>query len=140
MCIIVTIHRKKFEFYWKRKKIFDKFIASLLYEHMMSHETPAKVIKVTKREKARYKPYPLTTVDFQKLAVTRLKMSSDEAMKHAEKLYQKGIVSYPRTETNSFPYTMNMKRILEQVADGPYQDYISNSIFKNIRYMIIIHT
>jgi DNA topoisomerase-3 len=34
-------------------------------------------------------------------------------MDAAEKLYTKGFISYPRTETNRFPSTMNLKTLLE---------------------------
>jgi DNA topoisomerase-3 len=64
--------------------------------------------------KKRYRPYPLTTVKFQKIATDKLKMSSAQAMSIAEKLYQNGLISYPRTETNAFPKTMNLKTLLQR--------------------------
>lgn len=48
-------------------------------------------------QKKKYRPYPLITVKFQKLVTDKLKMSSAQAMDIAEKLYQKGFISYPRT-------------------------------------------
>jgi DNA topoisomerase-3 len=30
----------------------------------------------------------------------------------AEKLYNRGYISYPRTETNSFPKTLNLKDLI----------------------------
>lgn len=36
------------------------------------------------------RPYPLTTVNFQKLAAKKLRMSSERAMQIAEDLYNKG--------------------------------------------------
>ena len=87
------------------------------------------ITKVSRREKLKFKPYPLTTVNFQKLAVKKLRFSSEKAMKIAESLYQRGIISYPRTETNSFPYTMNLKNILKNICDGPYENYIRKAKF-----------
>ena len=49
---------------------------------------------------------------FQKLATDKLRLSSAEAMKIAEKLYMSGMISYPRTETNAFPKTMNLPNII----------------------------
>lgn len=91
---------------------------------MMRNGGEGRITEVNRTEKLRYKPYPLTTIAFQKLAVKKLRMSSEKAMKIAEKLYQKGIISYPRTETNVFPYTMNLKNILSNISDQPYEDYI----------------
>lgn len=42
-----------------------------------------KIIQRNKNEKKKYRPFPLTTVTFQKLATDKLKMSSAEAMKIA---------------------------------------------------------
>jgi len=67
-----------------------------------------RILQRNKNVKKKYRPYPLTTVKFQKLATDKLKMSSAEAMKIAEKLYQSGYISYPRTETNAFPITINL--------------------------------
>ena len=36
-------------------------------------------------------------------------------MEVAEKLYNKGFISYPRTETNSFP-EMNLREIVDELA------------------------
>jgi DNA topoisomerase-3 len=53
-------------------------------------------------------------------------MSSAEAMKIAESLYQKGFISYPRTETNAFPKTMNMETILQKLTNSEtYTSYIN---------------
>lgn len=116
----------RLEFTWKRKKLFDKFIACVLYKHMMRSGGEGIITNVSRLEKVKYKPYPLTTVNFQKLAVKKLHMSSEQAMKIAENLYQQGIISYPRTETNSFPRTMNLRNIISNICDEPYEDYISS--------------
>lgn len=50
-----------------------------------------------KNPKKKNRPFPLTTVTFQKLATDKLRISSAEAMKIAEKLYTSGYISYPRT-------------------------------------------
>jgi DNA topoisomerase-3 len=45
---------------------------------------------------------PLNTIALQKKASTWLNMASDKTMEVAEKLYQQGVLSYPRTETDFF--------------------------------------
>lgn len=54
----------------------------------------------------------MATIEFEKLATKNLRISAHLAMEIAEKLYNKGFISYPRTETNKFSHTMNLKEIL----------------------------
>lgn len=110
---------------WERIKLFDKHTVAVLFEYS-AKTTIAKVLRIEKKNQTKYKPLPLTTVEFQKLAVSRLRMTSDQAMKAAESLYTAGFISYPRTETNSFPNNFNFKKILESLAqDQDYRAYIN---------------
>lgn len=68
-----------------------------------------------KNPKKKNRPFPLTTVTFQKLATDKLRISSAEAMKIAQKLYTSGYISYPRTETNAFPSTMNIPNLVKRL-------------------------
>lgn len=53
-------------------------------------------------------------------------------MDAAEKLYTKGFISYPRTETNRFPNTMNLKTLLESQKQHPvWGEYARNLIDYN---------
>lgn len=93
-----------------------------------------RILERNKNEKKKYRPYPLTTVAFQKLATDKLKLSSAEAMKIAEKLYQKGFISYPRTETNAFPATMNLKNLVERLNNcRDYQEYVDKLLFNKFK-------
>ena len=76
----------------------------------------------------------MNTIDFQKLASRKLRIGSAKAMDIAEKLYNKGFISYPRTETNAFP-VMDLKGIVDELSQnvsfgsyakklvGNYKDY-----------------
>ena len=47
-------------------------------------------------------------------------------MKIAEKLYSKGFISYPRTETNIFPKEIDLKRLVQmQTADRNWGEFAS---------------
>ncbi|PIO68653.1 DNA topoisomerase [Teladorsagia circumcincta] len=61
----------------------------------------------------------MDTVQLEKLAVRKLKMSAKQAMDIAEKLYNKGYISYPRTETNKFPSNMNLSALVGQLTTSP---------------------
>ena len=62
----------------------------------------------------------------QKLISRKLKINSHVAMEIAEKLYQKGYISYPRTETTVFNPTINLTTFIEEQKKssiwGPYAE------------------
>jgi DNA topoisomerase-3 len=55
----------------------------------------------------------------EKSASRKLKINAKETMQIAEKLYTKGFISYPRTETNIFPKDLNLCSLIEQQANDP---------------------
>ena len=59
----------------------------------------ATVVSVIKKQKIKGRPIPLNTIEAQKLISTKLRISSEQCMQIMEKLYNKGYLSYPRTET-----------------------------------------
>ncbi|VDN37095.1 unnamed protein product [Gongylonema pulchrum] len=74
----------------------------------------ARVLSVIKKPKNRWRPVALDTVELEKLAVRKLKLSAKEAMAVAERLYNKGYISYPRTETNKFPNDIDLSTYVQQ--------------------------
>jgi DNA topoisomerase-3 len=115
--LILEKNQTPFEMIWNRQKLFDKLVAAVIYEIEMN-DPRAIVTNLTRRAQKRFKPLPLTTVELQKLAVSKLKMSSDIAMKVAESLYTRGFISYPRTETNSFPTSFDFKKIISSLKSN----------------------
>ena len=59
------------------------------------------------------RPVPLATVEMTKLGATKLRQPAQRTMELAEALYQSGFVSYPRTETDSFPATMDLAALVQ---------------------------
>lgn len=56
----------------------------------------AKVVLVDKHPKTRARPIAMDTIELEKLGVRLLKMSAKRVMTAAEKLYTRGLISYPR--------------------------------------------
>lgn len=96
------------KFQWDRGKIFDKVICFIIYQKSVE-AGKAKVTKYQTRKTTRRRPQPLNTIQMQKLISSRLKISPSNAMKIAEKLYNMGYLSYPRTETTQFKKGFNLK-------------------------------
>lgn len=61
-------------------------------------------------------------------------MPSHEAMDIAEKLYNKGFISYPRTETQRYSFSENLKRYVEQQNSNPFWGEYAEILIKKGRY------
>ncbi|USP73235.1 DNA topoisomerase [Curvularia clavata] len=100
--VIKLLYQKagiKVNFSWARKHLFDRMTAIVLYEWCLNSQT-AQVQKVKTKPTSKWRPLPLTTLELQKCGSRFLGMNSQKILQLAEKLYQKGWISYPRTETD----------------------------------------
>jgi DNA topoisomerase-1 len=59
------------------------------------------VVKITKKETQRKPPAPFITSTMLQKASSRLKMGTDETTRHAKTLFEKGLVTYIRTDEPS---------------------------------------
>ncbi|KAJ8065608.1 hypothetical protein OCU04_006284 [Sclerotinia nivalis] len=120
-------------FNWKRNRLFDRAVVIILFERCLAAKI-AKVTKVQEKPTKKWKPLPLTTVELQKAASRWLHMNSQTAMTAAESLYNKGFISYPRTETDRFDKGMNLRALVEkQIQDnrwGPFAQNLINGGFR----------
>ena len=57
--------------------------------------------------------------EMEKLCSRKLKITAKETMNIAEKLYTKGFISYPRTETNIFPSSVDLNHLIQQQTQDP---------------------
>jgi DNA topoisomerase-3 len=123
----------KATFKWKRDKVYDRSTCLCLYEACI-YSTIARVVSVEARPSAKNKPLPLTTVELQKRCSKWLHLSSEQTMKAAESLYNKGYISYPRTETSKFKDGTDLRALLElQQEHNCWGRYIKEQLFhKNL--------
>ncbi|KAL3423667.1 DNA topoisomerase [Phlyctema vagabunda] len=113
-------------FNWKRNRLFDRAAVVILFERCLDAKI-AKVTKVLQKPAKRWKPLPLTTVELQKMATKYLRMNSQQAMTIAEGLYNKGFISYPRTETDRFDKAMDLRALVQkQVQDNRWGNFANN--------------
>ncbi|EGG19640.1 DNA topoisomerase III [Cavenderia fasciculata] len=110
-------------FGWKRKRLFDHAPAFILYEKCLDNPL-ATVIDIQKKNHNK----------LQKSASSKLRISSDRTMKIAEELYNKGFISYPRTETSQFIDGTDFQGLIGlQTGDpqwGQYATRLLNGEFK----------
>jgi len=101
-------------FHWQRGNVFDRFTVTVLYDLCMKNIGFARVLDVSGSASKRHRPPPLNTVALQMKASQYCRMSSAETMEVAEKLYQQGILSYPRTETDYFKEGTDLTVLIDE--------------------------
>uniref|UniRef100_A0A6P7FEZ4 DNA topoisomerase n=1 Tax=Diabrotica virgifera virgifera TaxID=50390 RepID=A0A6P7FEZ4_DIAVI len=101
------------DFNWKRDRLFDKNACEAILD--ICKENPvATVENVEGKEKSKWRPLPLDTVEMEKNVSRKLKINAKDTMQIAERLYTQGFISYPRTETNIFPKELNLGSLVQQ--------------------------
>lgn len=64
----------------------------------------------------------------EKLATRKLRIGAKTAMQIAERLYSKGFISYPRTETNIFPDGIDLVHLVRvQTGDNRWAGMLHSS-------------
>lgn len=123
---IKVMHKKQdieVNFNWSRVHLFDRPATTIIFEQCLDAKQ-AKITKVQKKPTSKWRPLPLTTVELQMQGSRFLRMSGQEIMKVAEKLYQQGWISYPRTETDQFPRDFDLRGIIrKQTGDDNWGQY-----------------
>ncbi|TDG42742.1 hypothetical protein AWZ03_010848 [Drosophila navojoa] len=113
--VLHSIEDLTVEFNWARNRLFDKEACeNYLVLCLAEPEPRATVESVVVKPKHKWRPTPLDTVEMEKMGSRKLKLSAKETMTIAEKLYSKGFISYPRTETNQFSKEFELAPLVEQ--------------------------
>ncbi|KAJ2525454.1 DNA topoisomerase 3-alpha [Coemansia sp. RSA 2049] len=112
-------------FSWKRTKLFDQEVCFAFYARCMARQPVlAQITSVRSRPKEKWRPLPLTTVELQKCCARYLRMAPDRIMAVAESLYNKGFLSYPRTETDQFDTGMDLRGLVAKLTQyQPFAEY-----------------
>ena len=76
------------------------------------------------------RPTALNTVSLLKYCTKNFGMSSHNAMGIAERLYLQGFLTYPRTETTSYPKNFDFKYLVQNLAG--YSDSRISNFAKNL--------
>ncbi|CAN8022259.1 unnamed protein product [Ixodes persulcatus] len=103
---------------WERGRIFDREVA-MVFLTQISNCKEALITDVTQKEKSKPRPVALNTVELMRIASSGLGMGPHHAMQVAERLYIQGYISYPRTETTSYPENFDLRGTLHQIQRVP---------------------
>ncbi|KAK7099050.1 hypothetical protein V1264_003246 [Littorina saxatilis] len=103
---------------WERVRVFDKEVAQMFVNLIRSGDK-ACVLDTVQKKGEKTKPLALNTVEMLRVASSGLGLSPHHTMQIAERLYIQGYISYPRTETNNYPDSFDLKGTLRQQQDHP---------------------
>ncbi len=127
--IIFEKQKTKFEATHKKGKIFDIELAKRIYEKVKS-EKKGVVKNIKTKTKTLLRPTPFNTTSFLR-AASAIGVSTNQAMNLGESLYQKGLISYPRTDNTVYPSSLDLKEILNVVSqDKEYREFVKEILKK----------
>ena len=98
--------------FWDEKQVTEIF-------NKIKDTKEATIIKVDKKTQNEYPPSPFSTTTFLE-SVSYLGFSAAKAMNIAEELYMSGLISYPRTDNTVYPFSINIKGILQKLLDSNF--------------------
>ena len=106
---------KKFDAQHKKGRFWEKSEAEAAFLRKAEHG----IVKgVRSSKKVLKRPIPFNTTEFLRQA-TAIGFSAGQAMDLAESLYQKGIISYPRTDNTVYSKTLDLREILGEISKVP---------------------
>jgi DNA topoisomerase-3 len=98
-------------FTWQRHRLFHRAACLTLYEDCLDRGC-AVVTQRVRKPKSKWRPVPLSTIEMTKKLSRCRHMSAKRIQETAEKLYSKGIISYPRTETEIFRSDFDLRSLI----------------------------
>ncbi len=109
--VCVDVHGKVVLLEWQRGRLFDQGIIET-FVSIIQDDTDLICSSVKTSESQRTRPQPMNTVEMLKMASSRLGLSPMATMRAAEDLYLSGYLSYPRTESTSYPPSFDIRDAL----------------------------
>lgn len=138
-CVIYTLQAtaehngKSFELDWSRERVFDSDVTTLLLNRVKASRQFV-VEDLVIKEGQKDKPCALNTVELLRVCSSSLGISPANAMSVAEHLYTRGYISYPRTETTSYPAGCDFISTVKQQLNGQFgsvaQKILSEGVVK----------
>ncbi len=114
---LATIQTKDSEFLaeYKKGRVFDEKTAEKLRK--IKNEKKAEINSVEEKKRRMPPPKPFNTTSFLRSAAA-IGFSVPNAMRIVQGLYMKGYVSYPRTDSEAYPPTLDLKEILNELRNS----------------------
>lgn len=136
LAILVNREKERLAFqkkpYWELRAVFEKGSEKFEAEHkkgkfwgkkepedIFSQKHGGGIVKsISSSQRVLKRPTPFNTTDFLRQATT-IGFSASQAMEIAERLYQEGYTSYPRTDNTVYPPTLDIRGVLDEISKVP---------------------
>jgi len=112
----------------KTEKFWDKAEAEKVIENVNGVRT-GTVTSVTKSQRESAPPSPFNTTAFLS-AATNVGISTSNAMRIAETLYMRGLISYPRVDNTVYPDSLDLRELLEMLMASPQLGALATELLK----------
>lgn len=133
LAVVVQRERERLAFksraYWEIRAVFEKNKKEFEAEHkkgkfwekseaeraLLEKQEFGLVKEIKSSKRTLKKPVPFNTTEFLRQA-TSIGFSPAQAMDIAERLYQQGYTSYPRTDNTVYPPSLDLKATLREIS------------------------
>ncbi len=114
--------------YWEAIIDFNGFNASSRFNEKPLISNDSGVVKDVKvNERVVNPPSPFNTTSYLTAAAS-LGFSGVNAMRIAESLYLKGLISYPRTDNTVYPKSINLRKIVSDLGRDEFSEFLKKDL------------
>ncbi|MBU4193916.1 MAG: DNA topoisomerase I, partial [Actinobacteria bacterium] len=110
----------------KTERFTEEDAARAAFDHVAEE---GKVTSVMTRERRMKPPAPFNTTSFL-AAASSLKISPARAMRIAEGLYTRGIISYPRVDNTAYPESLDLREVLRSISGADVVGPLAGELLK----------
>lgn len=117
--IDITFNKKRdFAAHYKDQPITEKEKADKIYSSVKGQN--GTVTSFERKNEKIYKPIPFNTTEFLREA-SRIGVVPAKAMNIAESLYNRGLISYPRTDNTVYNKSISFKNVLSKLLNSEFE-------------------
>ncbi|WP_297536265.1 DNA topoisomerase I [Thermococcus sp.] len=115
--MILEKEGKQYTATYEKDKIWDEEEAKRIVQE--AKKGPAFIEKVEVKQQKRNPPVPFDLGTLQREAYSAFGYSPKKTLELAQRLYERGLSSYPRTSSQKLPKNLNFRSILQNLAKLP---------------------
>ena len=120
------------EFENRRGNIFEKEQADEILERVKKGDIRVKSMDRKENQLRPYPPFDLTSLQLEASRVFGIDPSKTLAV--AQSLYERSYISYPRTTSQKLPYTLNLPKIISQLAKSDAYKELAERLINEKRF------